>query len=49
MCVLIEEMVNLNKNKKSWTKFAKKASWNEKMLKNQQFNFSFQNLQFFKL
>ena len=46
MCALIEKMVvNLDKNKKGWTKFATKPSWNEKMLKNQQFSFLLQNLQ----
>ena len=35
MCALIEKMINLNKNKKGWKKFATKSSWNEKMLKNQ--------------
>ena len=49
MYALIEKMVHLNKKKKDWTKFSIKSSWNEKMLKNQQFNFSLQKLQFFRL
>ena len=33
MCALLEKMVNLNKSKKSWTKFATKSSWNKKNVK----------------
>ena len=35
MCVFIEKMVNLNKSKKGWIKFATISGWNEKLLKNQ--------------
>ena len=38
MCAFTGKMINLNKPKKGWTKFAKKSSWNKKMLKNQQFS-----------
>ena len=45
MYAFIKQTVNVINIKEGCTKFATKSSSNEKTLKNQQFTFSFQNLQ----